>query len=68
VEPLLKTRRLHAVTGAPEFSMPAYVAHPIDREGDHVSRAIEIMHRIADAQTRQAADTPTPKRGTRKPR
>ena len=33
-----------------------------------ISRAIEIMHRIADAQTKQAADTPAPKRGTRKPR
>ena len=46
------------VAGAPEFSMPAYVAYPLDRQGDHVSSAIEIMHRIADAQTRQAADAP----------
>ena len=50
VEPLLKTRRLHAVAGAPEFSMPAYVVYPLDRQGDHVSSAIEIMHRIAEAQ------------------
>ena len=28
VEPLLKTRRLHVVADAPEFSMPAYVAYP----------------------------------------
>ena len=49
VEPLLKTRRLHVVAGAPEFSMPAYVVYPLDRQGDHVSSAIEIMHRIADA-------------------
>ena len=58
VEPLLKTRRLHAVTGAPEFSMPAYVVYPLDREGDQVSRAVEIMHRLADAQANATAQTP----------
>ena len=52
VEPLLKTRRLHAVAGAPEFSMPAYVIYPLDRQGDHVSNAIELMHRLADAQAK----------------
>ena len=61
VEPLLKSRQLHAVTGAPEFSMPAYVAYPLDREGDQVSRAVEIMHRLA-AQTNATAG---PKRSTR---
>ena len=68
VEPLLKTRRLHVVTGAPEFSMPAYVAYPLDRQGAHVSSAIEIMHRIAAAQTRQATDVPPVKRSARKRR
>src|SRR3954452_21152328 len=41
VEPLLKARRLHLVAGAPEFSMPAYVVHPVDRQDAHVLRAIE---------------------------
>jgi DNA-binding transcriptional LysR family regulator len=68
VEPLLKTRRLHVVAGAPEFSMPAYVVYPLDRQGDHVSSAIEIMHRLADAQTRQTADVPAVKRSARKRR
>ena len=67
VEPLLKTRRLHAVAGAPEFSMPAYVVYPLDRQDDHVSSAIELMHRIADVQ-RQAAQPPSMKRGARKRR
>ncbi len=47
VEPLLKARRLHIVADAPVFSMPAYVAYPLDRQGDHFSSAIEIMHRVA---------------------
>ena len=68
VEPLLKTRRLHVVAGAPEFSMPAYVVYPLDRQGDHVSSAIEIMHRLADAQTRQTADVPAVKRSARERR
>jgi DNA-binding transcriptional LysR family regulator len=61
VEPPLKSRRLHAVAGAPEFSMPAYVAYPLDREGDQVSRAVEIMHCLA-AQTHATAG---PRRGAR---
>ena len=61
-------RRLHVVAGAPEFSMPAYVVYPLDRQGDHVSSAIEIMHRLADAQTRQTADVPAVKRSARKRR
>ena len=60
VQPLLRTRRLHAVAGAPVFSMPAYVAYPLDPEGGQVVRAIELMHRVADEQTRQAADPPPP--------
>ena len=69
VEPLLKTRRLHAVAGAPAFSMPAYVAYPPDREGEQVARAVEIMHRIADAHREQEPNAAPPaKRGTRKRR
>src|SRR5215475_11129090 len=56
VEPLLRARRLHLVAGAPEFLMPAYVIHPIDREDDHVLRAIGIIHRIASEQTRRNAE------------
>ena len=66
VEPLLKTRRLHAVAGAPEFSMPAYVVYPLDRQGDHVSNAIELMHRLADAQAKYPVQTPSKKRGAHK--
>jgi LysR family transcriptional regulator, flagellar master operon regulator len=58
VQPLLRTRRLHAVTGAPVFSMPAYVAYPLDPEGGQVARAIELMHHVADEHTRQVADAP----------
>ena len=68
VEPLLKTRRLHVVADAPEFSMPAYVAYPLDRESDHMSRAIGIMHRVAEAQAKQIVDTPAPRRIARKQR
>ena len=56
------------VVGAPEFSMPAYVAYPLDRESDHVSRAIGTMHRVAEAQAKQIADTPAPRRIARKQR
>jgi DNA-binding transcriptional LysR family regulator len=58
VEPLLEARRLHLVSGAPEFSMPAYVVHSVDRQDDHVQRAIEIMHDIAAEQTRRVMETP----------
>ena len=53
--------------GAPEFSMPAYVVYPLDRQDDHVSSAIELMHRIADVQ-RQASEASSVKRGVRKRR
>lgn len=66
VEPLLKARRLHLVVGAPEFSMPAYVVHPLDRRDDHVLHAIEIMRGIATAQTRPVVEVPG--RGSRRRR
>jgi DNA-binding transcriptional LysR family regulator len=58
VEPLLKSRRLHLVAGAPEFSMPAYVVHPVDRQEGHVLRAVEIIRSIAAEQARRIADAP----------
>jgi hypothetical protein len=68
VEPLLKTRRLHAVADAPEFSMPAYVVYPLDRQDDHVSSAIELMHQIAGVQAKQAGEAPSMRRGARRRR
>jgi LysR family transcriptional regulator, flagellar master operon regulator len=69
VDPLLKTKRLHAVAGAPQFSMPAYVAYPTDREGERVAHAVNIMHRIADAyRAQEASAVPPAKRGARKRR
>jgi DNA-binding transcriptional LysR family regulator len=59
LEPLLKARRLHIVAKAPEFSMPAYVVYPLDREDDYFSGAVEIMHRVANVNT---AGGRTPKR------
>ena len=69
VRPLLKARRLHVVAGAPEFSMPAYVAYPLDRQADYVSSAIEIMRREAKPQATGAEETsqsPPPARTRRK--
>jgi DNA-binding transcriptional LysR family regulator len=65
VQPFLKARRLHIVIDAPEFSMPAYVAYPLDRAGDHFSSALEIMHRIANMKAAPAAGARAPKRATR---
>jgi LysR family transcriptional regulator, flagellar master operon regulator len=59
LQPLLKARRLHVVARAPEFSMPAYVVYPLDRQDDHFSDAVAIMHRVANANTTGAR---TPKR------
>jgi DNA-binding transcriptional LysR family regulator len=65
VQPFLKAKRLHIVSGAPEFSMPAYVAYPLDRVGDHFSSALEIMHRIASIKPANAAGPRAPKRAAR---
>ena len=46
--------------------MPAYVIYPLDRQGDHVSNAIELMHRLADAQAKYPMQTPSKKRGVHK--
>ena len=55
VEPLIKARRLHLVSGAPEFAMPAYVVYPADRHEEHVLRAIETIRGLAADPTRHAA-------------
>jgi LysR family transcriptional regulator, flagellar master operon regulator len=55
VEPLLRSRRLHIVAGAPGFSMPAYVVHPLDRQDDYLLSAVQIMRAIAAAQARRPA-------------
>jgi DNA-binding transcriptional LysR family regulator len=62
VEPLLRSRRLHLVAGAPGFSMPAYVVHSLDQQDDHVVSALGIMRGIAAAQTKPLAGA----RGARK--
>jgi DNA-binding transcriptional LysR family regulator len=65
VQPFLKARRLHIVADAPEFSMPAYVAYPLDRAGNHFSSALEIMHRVANMKTATAARPRAPQRAAR---
>lgn len=47
VLPHLAAKRLYLVTGAPEFSIPAYVVYPADSERAAISGAIDIMHRLA---------------------
>jgi LysR family transcriptional regulator, flagellar master operon regulator len=65
VQPLLKARRLHVVAGAPEFSMPAYVAYPLDRQGDYFSSAIEIMRRVAQTKASAAEEASRSRRTAR---
>jgi DNA-binding transcriptional LysR family regulator len=65
VQPLLKARQLHVVAGAPEFSMPAYVAYPLDRQGDYFSSAIEIMRHVAKPKATVAEDPSQAKRAAR---
>lgn len=48
----IAARRLHAVAGALEFSMPAYVVYPGDHQDTAIADAVAIMHRLA----RDAAD------------
>ncbi len=64
VEPLLRSKRLHLVVGAPGFSMPAYVVHAVDRQDDHFLSAVDIMRSIAATQTKPPAAART--RGVRK--
>ena len=46
VLPHLKANRLNVISGAPEFSMPAYVVYPLECDRDLFGSALEIMHRI----------------------
>ena len=48
VSPHLKANRLNVISGAPEFSMPAYVVYPLECDRDLFGSALEIMHRIAN--------------------
>ena len=66
VEPLLRSKRLHVVSDAPVFSMPAYVVHSLDRQDDHVLGAIEIMRGVAAAQTMGADERKARVQRTRK--
>jgi DNA-binding transcriptional LysR family regulator len=66
VQPLLKTGRLHAVAAAPVFTMPAYVVYPLDRQEEHLSSAIAIMHQIAAAQRSNDDELPLTKRNRKR--
>jgi LysR family transcriptional regulator, flagellar master operon regulator len=45
----LKSKRMHLVAGAPEFSIPAYVVYPVEFDRDLFGGAIEIMHQTANS-------------------
>jgi DNA-binding transcriptional LysR family regulator len=55
VLPHLKAKRLHLISDAPEFSMPAYVVYPLEYDRDLFDTALEIMHRIASSETNKTA-------------
>jgi DNA-binding transcriptional LysR family regulator len=48
VLPHLETRRLSVVSGAPEFSMTAYVVYPLEHDYDLFGSALEIMRKMAN--------------------
>jgi DNA-binding transcriptional LysR family regulator len=62
VQSLLAQGRLHLAAGAPEFSMPAYVTYPLDRDAAHIASAIAIMHDVARAETTAVKAAPPVKR------
>ena len=62
VLPHLKAKRLNVISGAPEFSMPAYVVYPLECDLDLLGSALEIMHRIAKAKATIAVGARTAKR------
>jgi hypothetical protein len=45
VLPHLKAKRLNVIGGAPEFSMPAYIAYSIECDRDLFRSALEIRNR-----------------------
>lgn len=52
VLPYLAAKRLHIVSGAPEFFMPAYVVYPLDSDREIFESAIALMHRIMSTKTK----------------
>ncbi len=55
VLPHLAAKRLHIVTRAPEFSVPAYVVYPGDSEREVIASAIDIIHRLANSAAKNKA-------------
>jgi len=47
VRPYLDSGRLHVVTGAPDFSLPAYAVYPVDHDIEVFGNALGFMHEIA---------------------
>jgi LysR family transcriptional regulator, flagellar master operon regulator len=60
VLPHLKSKRLYLIGGAPEFSMPAYVVYPVERDRDLFGGAIEIMHQTANSKSTRTLKVATP--------
>jgi DNA-binding transcriptional LysR family regulator len=60
VLPHLKSKRLNLIGGAPEFSMPAYVAYPAERDRDLFGSAIEIMHQTARSKSTRPPNAANP--------
>jgi DNA-binding transcriptional LysR family regulator len=65
VRPHLEAKRLHLIEKAPEFSMPAYVAYPLDCDRDLFSIALEIMHGLAKPKATTRGSKTPPKRSGR---
>lgn len=49
VAPHLRTRRLHTVRGAPEFSMPAYVVYPLENDPELFGAALKLMYQAVES-------------------
>lgn len=62
VLPHLMAKRLHLVAGAPEFSMPAYVAYPLDSDREAITIAVDLMRRMAILVTKGKAEAKAVKR------
>jgi LysR family transcriptional regulator, flagellar master operon regulator len=60
VLPHLNSKRLYLIGGAPEFSMPAYVVYPVERDRDLFGSAIEIMHQTANSKSTRTLNAATP--------
>jgi len=51
LRPYLDDGRLAALPGAPEFSLPAYLVHPIAEDADHLDKALRAIRQVAAAET-----------------